>query len=177
MASKRELQIAKAACLEFCNIIGHDRSVVSKIDPDDFAEIIDDIPSDIGSTKGDRVMKPFNLERALAGDPVITRDEKKVSEIHYFSTARGSAPLIAIIEGVYFWFSEEGKYWESGSLSTHDLFMAPKTKTYWYAVYWSNPPKADRFPSITGLFVDKYNLISVVSEDNIIELRNVEIEE
>lgn len=80
--------------------------------------------------------KPFNLERALAGDPVITRDDRHVTELHHFSTIRERDDNV-----VYTTFGEyiyrvdlNGRYLKEKE-SENDLFMAPKTKTYYVNVY------------------------------------------
>lgn len=76
-------------------------------------------------------MKPFNLERALAGDPVITRDGKKVVEVHRWKTLEDNGfALIALFEGDRF----PTRYYLSGKNyrdinSNMDLFMAPRRTT------------------------------------------------
>lgn len=84
-------------------------------------------------------LKPFNLERALAGDHVITWDGKKVLQIRHFDKATDKDMKIAAIseqEGNGNYFSlhqEDGKASEHES-PEFDLFMAPKTKKLWIAV-------------------------------------------
>lgn len=82
-------------------------------------------------------MKPFNLERALAGDPVITRDGRKVLKV-----LDGRHPkvnqyyqIFALIEGdlVYTTYSVSGAY-RQGSEERQDLFMAPKKREGWVNV-------------------------------------------
>lgn len=80
-------------------------------------------------------MKPFDLTRALAGDPVITRDGRQVTELHHFKTAKNqNNGVFAIIDGEAFTFDYNGKYL---AISSHimDLFMAPKKRTIWVNVY------------------------------------------
>lgn len=43
-------------------------------------------------------LKPFNLERALAGDPVVTRDGFSVIEIIKLKS-NITAPVLCVVEG------------------------------------------------------------------------------
>jgi len=84
-------------------------------------------------------MKPFNLERALAGDPVITRDGQLVQGIHVFSNK-----LFGIIhdeedeeETFIFYWDKKGKWIYDHAEENIDrmkLFMASKKKKLWIAV-------------------------------------------
>lgn len=77
-------------------------------------------------------MKPFNLERALAGDPVGYRDGSEIVTEILKSKSAGK-PVIAVVKG-----SIRG-YYSNGSrmdpvASTHrnnDLVMLPVKKTYY----------------------------------------------
>lgn len=78
-------------------------------------------------------MKRFDLERALAGDPLVTRNGTKVTEFHYFKTVSCmNDSLIGIINSGYQSYNNEGKLLNSAD-SPLDLFMAPKT--YYVNVY------------------------------------------
>jgi len=78
-------------------------------------------------------LKPFNLERALAGDKVITRSGEHVPEIHYFKTTRYSRfPIVAVIEGHIRTFKINGEYSDHVNHS-FDLFMATKKKKLYIA--------------------------------------------
>jgi hypothetical protein len=74
-------------------------------------------------------MKPFNLERALAGDSVITRDGRKIINIAHFSNMI-EPNLIWHIQGdIGVNFSHaNGKSYDDGTNSSLDLFMAPVKK-------------------------------------------------
>jgi hypothetical protein len=79
---------------------------------------------------------PFDLQRALAGDKVITRVGRKIIDIAYFKYSRECSRIYAQLEdhtAPYPHF-EDGK-WCNTQESDRDLFMAPKTKTYWANVY------------------------------------------
>lgn len=72
---------------------------------------------------------PFNLQHALAGDPVVRRDGVSVLEVLRFKSGNVLKPVISLSEN-----GETHRHYEDGSMSrecaTHDdLFMAPDTKT------------------------------------------------
>jgi len=81
-------------------------------------------------------MKAFNLERALAGEPVITRNGKKVTQLHLFKSATLIQPLHGIIEG-----DEDVLSWTTHGIynifreTSWDLFMAKERKSIWINVY------------------------------------------
>jgi len=81
-------------------------------------------------------MKKFNLERALAGEPVITRNGKKVTELHLFKNEALIQPLYGTIEG-----DEDVLQWTTfgifnpGKETSWDLFMAGEKKSRWVNVY------------------------------------------
>lgn len=87
-------------------------------------------------------MKPFDLQKAIAGDPVVTRDGRNVIDIHHFKHDTSNLCLCAHIEGEPSpdWFHANGR----DNLSDEDpsdLFMAPK-KTTLYVNIWRNSSEA-----------------------------------
>lgn len=83
-------------------------------------------------------MKPFNLEKALAGDLVVTRDGKTVSEIVHLKTVPASQCIIFVVDGRAYECSESGKfYFDQDVESVNDLFMAPKMvrREGWINIY------------------------------------------
>jgi hypothetical protein len=85
-------------------------------------------------SKKEEWMKPFDLVRALAGEPVVTRNGKKVDELHYFETARGEHPLIVGFDGQLWGYTVKGTR-TYPSESPYDLFMAPKKRTVWVNIW------------------------------------------
>ena len=73
-------------------------------------------------TKGSKMI-PFDLEKALAGEKVIRRSGKEVTQIAVFKTNRGEF-ISGVIEGVLMHVMCEG-----------DLFMAPKSLSGFVVVY------------------------------------------
>ena len=87
-------------------------------------------------------MKKFDLEKALAGHPLITRDGRKVLDFHYFKVmTQYRFPIYAAIEnigGSYPYFTQfniEGYEHSSIEESQNDLFLASTKKTYWMNIY------------------------------------------
>jgi hypothetical protein len=79
-------------------------------------------------------MKPFDLERALAGDKVVTRDGREVTQVTKFDIEK-PACVYGVINGHIHTFNEIGRYNNVESLN--DLFMAPKVVKYkrWVVLY------------------------------------------
>jgi hypothetical protein len=84
-------------------------------------------------------MKPFNLERAIAGDPLISRCGHKVEFIAHDPTMDfGSRIVIKIYRAngpEWMLMSDAGRYWSVGPDTNQDVFMAPIEKTVWVNVY------------------------------------------
>jgi hypothetical protein len=87
--------------------------------------------------------KPFNLEEALAGKPVETRDGRKVLEIVLLKTKGTVYPVVVIVEGLGsspLCYSRSGKYYVGNTLhSDLDLVMKSITVTRYVTVYQNSP--------------------------------------
>jgi hypothetical protein len=70
-------------------------------------------------------MKPFNLEKALAGEPVVTYDERKVVDLHYFEQSKSKYKLIAQIEDFFTvdLYTIDGLHSDDREFRFLDLFM------------------------------------------------------
>ena len=79
-------------------------------------------------------MKPFNLQEALAGKPVVTRDGRTVTALHLFDCDL-KFPLGAVIESCscIYAFRKDGTW--TSEPSEYDLFMASVEKTVWVNLY------------------------------------------
>jgi ribosomal protein S16 len=75
-------------------------------------------------------MKPFNLERALAGDPVVTRDGRPVKVAGYNPDAKLSQKVIGWVKSENLNWMEDGRF-ISDQASSADLFMAPTELKEW----------------------------------------------
>lgn len=80
-------------------------------------------------------MKPFDLQRALAGDKVVTRDVCEVTQLTRFNCA--GEVLVGVVNGYLQTWYEGGKYTAGGKVSGLDLFMAPKTVKRWVNFFHS----------------------------------------
>lgn len=69
---------------------------------------------------------PFNLEKALAGHPLITRDGRLVTQFHLRKDSpSGSFPYAAVLEGgTKEFFTSAGRYWGLDENMAEDLFLA-----------------------------------------------------
>ena len=83
-------------------------------------------------------MKPFNLEKFIAGEPAVTRDGRKVIDWHYFKDAK-NYQISFMIEGDADVFSATGEgvfYLDKyNKQSEYDLFMEEKEVELWVNVY------------------------------------------
>lgn len=96
-------------------------------------------------------MKPFNLERALAGDPVVTRDGRKVEEVTMLKKADVQKKVIAVIDGyIRSYYPHGTRQGDQSMILSHDLFMAPVKKTYYTNVYSRVNPLTGQLHVWTG---------------------------
>ena len=80
-------------------------------------------------------MKPFNLEQALAGAPVVTRNNCPIVELTYLQTTSNLAVVRKYDEKLISYFiPASGKLSSTIDYAT-DLFMAPIKKEGWINVY------------------------------------------
>jgi hypothetical protein len=82
-------------------------------------------------------MKPFDLKKALAGEPVITRYGRPVKIAGYNEQARNDYSVLGWVNNVVFVWHRNGK--RAGCLheSDNDLFMAPTERKEW-VILWTN---------------------------------------
>jgi len=80
-------------------------------------------------------MEPFNLERALAGEPVVTRDGRKVTQIHVFDVSEKYKVYGVVSDKYITCWDINGNYTHGLEESNHDLFMKPKVIEGWINVY------------------------------------------
>lgn len=84
------------------------------------------------------IMKPFDLEAAKAGAPLVTRDGRPAKFIAHVEEAHPCQRLLVLIDGVVRMEFDNGKYLGLGGLdgeSDSDLFMAPVKRTVWVNLY------------------------------------------
>jgi hypothetical protein len=80
-------------------------------------------------------MKPFNLEKALAGEPVVTKQGDKVIQLHYFPNLGSEFKVIAHREHSFTFdtYKIDGSY--GNKQSEIDLMMSEPEQ--WVNVYWN----------------------------------------
>ena len=78
-------------------------------------------------------MKPFDLEKALAGEPVVTRSGVPVTEIYHFKTSRDRFPVRAVVNGGLSSYNTDGRW--GITHTNNDLFMAPVKKQEWVNIH------------------------------------------
>jgi hypothetical protein len=73
-------------------------------------------------------MIKFDLEKALAGDKVVTRDGREVAQLHVFNRTSECRVVCGILdEGLHeFWPAGKAVKITSPGDNNNDLFMAPK---------------------------------------------------
>jgi len=76
-------------------------------------------------------MKPFNLERALAGDPVVTRDGRPVKIAGYNEEAETEYKICGWVDGEVEGWNVDGLLSESIKDADIDLFMSPNERKEW----------------------------------------------
>lgn len=80
--------------------------------------------------------KPFDLERALAGDPVVTREGRPVTQLVKFKDANCDIYAVygVVDDSVESW-CVDGRYCANSDECEYDIFMAPKKRTVWVNLY------------------------------------------
>ena len=83
-------------------------------------------------------MKEFNLQKALEGKPVITRNGELVTEIVQFANIKSPYCIAGVCNGTIYTWSIDGEIDVNSDLKQKkDLFMAEKNETIWINV-WKN---------------------------------------
>jgi hypothetical protein len=77
-------------------------------------------------------MKRFNLDLALQGEPVVTRNGNQVTQLHKFDVLDLDAQeLYAVIDDRQIESFYLNGQWREKKESGYDLFMAPESKFLW----------------------------------------------
>lgn len=82
---------------------------------------------ELAGMKTEKKLIPFDLEKALAGEPVITRDGREVTQVTLFE-CESRYPVYAVVDGAICSFTKTGSDYDNGQSSQYDLFMKPKTR-------------------------------------------------
>ena len=77
-------------------------------------------------------MKPFNLEEAIVGKAICTRNGEKVKFVAYVKEATDCRNVVALVGGQILTYLADGRYTlELYCESDLDLFMAPVMREGW----------------------------------------------
>lgn len=88
-------------------------------------------------------MKPFDLEAAKRGEPIVTRDGREAKFIAHVPEL--NFPVLVLLDVGLWQARKDG----TSNVGVHvDLFMAPKKRTVWVNLY---PPKRNGV-GITGVY-------------------------
>ena len=80
----------------------------------------------------------FNLERALAGDKVVTRDGREVTQLAHFDkvhTPYKERNLRGVCDGCITAYTDSGYYYRDGKPTKYDLVMAPSQLSGFLNIY------------------------------------------
>lgn len=80
-------------------------------------------------------MKPFNLQDAINGKPVITRAGDSLTFGAYIPQAKGYKLFMIDPDGDVNRYNENGRYRGNVTESEMDLFMVPTKRTVWINLY------------------------------------------
>lgn len=76
-------------------------------------------------------LKPFNLEEALNGAKVVTRDGREVKQLTLFESI-SLFPLVGVFDnGMMSLWSKNGKHNADTVVTDGDLFIVVETKSVW----------------------------------------------
>jgi hypothetical protein len=111
-------------------------------------------------------MKPFNLQAALNGAPVVTRGGFDVQEIVRFKTPGMDYPISAVIKKgdsiACHWHTDDGCFYHGGKInSDYDLFMKVVKKTVYYNIYIDHAPYRHETKEAAIKYAEKHNVIAI----------------
>lgn len=108
---------------------------------------------------------PFNLEKALSGEPIMRRNGDIDFDFYYCKDSK-DMPIITNRSGILFFHYENGTINVLGGHNDFDLFMAPKPKEIRYANLYEHSEDGEIFmqsklydnfeDAITGRLLHKY---------------------
>jgi len=87
-------------------------------------------------------MNPFNLEAALRGEPVVTRDGRPVKIAGYNEEAFENRQILGWLHGGVWAWTKAGKCPDDEMC---DLFMAPRERKEWVVIWrdkYGNPEQS-----------------------------------
>jgi len=120
-------------------------------------------------------MEKFDLERALAGEPVCTRDGREVAQLTKFDV-KDKRCLVGVVDGMLLSWTYKGDCFGNGKESKYDLFMkyAKDELFVFINVYKVTPAMPSEKPYLTiGVYDDdkeaKKSAITKMEQDSFAE--------
>lgn len=113
--------------------------------------------------------KPFDLEKAMAGEPVVTRDGRPYKFGAYNPDA--GFPIVGWIETTPFSHKEDGRVNDLHKMPT-DIFMAAKTQKVWVNLLLSKYSGS----ICSSLCTDEESVMKDRNNNNFIFLKTIEAE-
>lgn len=98
-------------------------------------------------------MKPFSLNHALSGKPVVTRSGLSVTQLTLFKVDLTEYPVFAVINGSIYSFGLKGDYASLVGESHLDLFMASEKQQGWINIY---PKETSRKPFVGYVYPTEF---------------------
>jgi hypothetical protein len=84
-------------------------------------------------------MKPFDIEKALDGEPVVTRSGQPVTELTLFYATKEEYCLRGVLEHEIMGWSVSGEYDKNIENHSRDLFMAEPER--WVNIHFNAKPQ------------------------------------
>ena len=80
-------------------------------------------------------LEPFDLEKALNGEKVVTRDGRQVTQLTHFELLNNTYPLYGVIGGGLDGWTIDGRYSKYDTENKADLFLESKVQSIWVNIY------------------------------------------
>jgi hypothetical protein len=84
-------------------------------------------------------MKPFDLQKALAGEPVVTKNGQSVSQLTLFSLTKDDYCIYGVIEGRIQRWTLIGQY--DFNHKNHDLDLFIGEREQWVNIHFNAKPQ------------------------------------
>jgi hypothetical protein len=83
-------------------------------------------------------LQKFDLEKALNGAKVVTRDGHEVTQLTKFESVNDDYPVIGVLDNNLQAWTTQGKFNTNHGESDADLFLAVEPQRVWVNVYHDN---------------------------------------
>lgn len=70
------------------------------------------------------MLKPFDLDKALRGAKVVTRDGREVVKVYHIPELTHDERVLAVVNGCSISLNENGRYWDKDIEDRRDLFLS-----------------------------------------------------